>query len=93
MAKNLQLILEISATYSLVGYPLADNWLPIFRLCAQCVISKNNVNSVPCDAVFVFIFFKTVYQWNNYYIRFCDIRNISAFGRADNTHLDLAYSG
>ena len=40
LAKNLQLILEIGETYRLVTYLLADNWL-IFRLCAQCMISKN----------------------------------------------------
>ena len=39
--KSLQLILEISATYSLVTYLLTDNW-PICRLCVQCMISNNN---------------------------------------------------
>ena len=41
LAKSLQLILEISATYMyrLVSYLLADNWL-ICRLHAQCIISN-----------------------------------------------------
>ena len=43
-AKSLQLILEISAIYRLVSYLLADNWL-ICRLCAQCMISNNSINS------------------------------------------------
>ena len=48
MAKILQSILEISTTCRLV----------ICRLCAQCMISKSNVKSVPCDGVFVVIYFK-----------------------------------
>ena len=61
--KGLQLILEISATYSLVTYLLTDNW-PICRLCMQCMISNNNIVSiqVPCNGVFVVIFFKTMYN-------------------------------
>ena len=61
LAKSLSLILEISTTYRLVSYLLADNWL-ICRLCAQCMISKSNVNSVLCDRVFVIIYFKTMYS-------------------------------
>ena len=41
LAKSLQLIVEISTTYRLVSYLLADNWL-MCRLCAQCTISNNN---------------------------------------------------
>ena len=37
LAKSLQLILEISATYRLVSYLLVSNWL-ICRLRAQCMI-------------------------------------------------------
>ena len=37
-------ILEISATYRLVSYLLANNYL-IYRLRAQCMISKANINS------------------------------------------------
>ena len=44
LAKRPQLVLEISVTYRLVNYLLADNWL-IFRLCAQCMFSNNNINS------------------------------------------------
>ena len=44
LAKSLQLTLEICATYRLVSYLLADSRL-IRRLRAQCMISKNNVNS------------------------------------------------
>ena len=44
LAKGLQQILEISATYRLVSYLLADKWL-ICRLCVQCLISNNNNNS------------------------------------------------
>ena len=44
LAKGVQLILEISATYRLVTYPLVDNRL-ICRLRAQCMISNNNINS------------------------------------------------
>ena len=40
LAESLELILEISATYRLVSYLLADNWL-ICRLCVQCMISNN----------------------------------------------------
>ena len=61
--KGPQLILEISATYSLVTYLLTDNW-PICWLCVQCMISNNNIVSiqVPCDGVFVVIFFKTMHN-------------------------------
>ena len=31
---------------------------PFSALHAQCMISKGNVNSVTCNSVFVFIFFK-----------------------------------
>ena len=60
LAKSLQLILEIGATYRLVSYLLPDNWL-ICRLRAQCMISINSISiQVPCEGVFVAIFFKTM---------------------------------
>ena len=61
LAMILQLILEISTTYRLVSYLLADNWL-ICRLHAQCMISKSNVKLVQRDGVFVVIYFKTMYN-------------------------------
>ena len=75
LAKSLQLILEISATYRLVSYLLADTWL-ICRLRAQCMISKSNVKSVPYDGVFVVIYSKTMYN-KTIIIRFgfCNIWN------------------
>ena len=42
LAKSLQLILEINATYRLVSYLL--DW-PISRMRAQCMISNKNINS------------------------------------------------
>ena len=64
LAKSLQLILEISAL--------------IYRLRAQCMIS--NKIQVPCDGVFVVIFFKTMY---NKTIRFgfCDILQSQGLGK------------
>ena len=44
LAKSLQLILEISATYTLVSDMLADNGLAC-RLHAQCMISSIDINS------------------------------------------------
>ena len=75
LAKSLQLILEISATYRLVSYLLAGDWL-ICRLCMQCMISKSNVKLVLWDGVFVVIYFKTMYK-NTIIVRFgfCDILN------------------
>ena len=61
LAQSLQLVLEINATLRLVNYQLANNCL-ICRLGAQCMILNNNVKSVPCDGVFVAIFFKTMYN-------------------------------
>ena len=48
LAKRVQIILEISATYRLVSYMclLSDKWL-ICRLCAQCMISDfSSINNV-----------------------------------------------
>ena len=101
LAKSLQLILEISATYRLVSYLLADNWL-ICRLHAQCMISNNNINSgrLLCDSVFVVIFFKTMYNKTIIKFGFCDILKNQGLGNchqprpsADNTYLDLDYPG
>ena len=80
LAKCPQLILEISPTYRLVSYLLADNWL-VWRLRAQCKISKNNVNSVPCDGVFVAIIFKTTYNKTIIRFSFCNILNNRGHGK------------
>ena len=54
LARSLQLISEISATYCLVCYLPADSWL-ICRLHTQCMISKSNVKifSMYSNGVFV----------------------------------------
>ena len=59
--ESLQLILEISTTYRLVTYLLTDNW-PIWRLSACNAWFPITITSiqVPCDSVFVVIFFKTI---------------------------------
>ena len=46
------------------------------------MISKSNVRSVPCDGVFVVIYFKTMYNKKKI-IRFgfCDIRNNQGLGK------------
>ena len=49
LAESLQLTLEISATYRLVGYLLADNWL-ICRLRVQCMISNKKVSVLVLSA-------------------------------------------
>ena len=66
LVKSLQLILEISATYRLVNYLLADN-------CARNALFPRAM-SKPCDGLYVVIYFKTMYKT---IIRrsFCDIRN------------------
>ena len=59
--------------------------------------SKSNVKSVPCNCVFVVIYLKTMYNKTIITFGVCDIRNnqglVPAFGSADNTYLDLDYSG
>ena len=80
LAKSLQLILEISATYRLVSYLLADNWL-ICRLRAKCMISTNNINSGSRHGVFVIIFFKTMYNKTTIRFSFCDILNNQGLGK------------
>ena len=86
LAKNLQLILEISATYRVVSYLLADNWL-ICRLCAQCMISMSNVKLCPCilsmrRCVCRYSFRNNVYC-DKKLIRFglCNIRNNQGLGK------------
>ena len=71
------------------------------------MISINNkfyiTIQVPCDGVFVVIFFKTMYNKMIIRFGFCDIQNnqglgtlwllsASALGSTDNTYLDLDYS-
>ena len=79
----------------------ADNWL-ICRLCAQCMIYNNNINSGSLRR-FVVVSVKTIYNKTIISFGFCDILNnhkvsvslsviSSAFGSAINTYLDLDYS-
>ena len=83
LAESLELSLEISATYRLVSYLLADNWL-ICRLCVQCMISIDNKFytsiQVPCEGVFVIIFFKTMCKKTGIRFGFCDIQNNQGLG-------------
>ena len=83
LAESLELSLEISATYRLVSYLLADNCL-ICRLCVQCMISIDNKFyisiQVPCEGVFVIIFFKTMCKKTVIRFGFCDIQNNQGLG-------------
>ena len=79
---NEQLILEIRATYRLVSFLLADNWL-ICRLREQCKISNNNINSGSLRRCVCRHFLQ-----NNIYIYktiirfgFCDILNNQGRGK------------
>ena len=74
LAEILQLILEISATYRLVSYLLADNWL-IWGLRPQCMILITMSIQVPWDGLFVVVFFKTMYNKTIIRFSFCDILN------------------
>ena len=68
LAKGLQLILEISATYS-----LADNYSVS---CARNAWFRITISiQVPCDGVFFFIFFKTMYNKTIIRFGFCNILN------------------
>ena len=80
---------------------LAGNWL-ICRLCAQCMIYNNNINSGSLRR-FVVVFVKTIYNKTIISFAFCDILNNhkvsvslsvinSAFGWAINAYLDLDYT-
>ena len=80
---------------------LAGNWL-ICRLCAQCMIYNNNINSGSLRR-FVVVFVKTIYNKTIISFAFCDILKnhkvsvslsviSSAFRSAINTYLDLDYS-
>ena len=71
LTKSVQLIMEINVTYRLVGDLLADNSL-MCRLQGQCMIFKNNINSVSLRVV---IFFKTMYNKTIITFNFCDILN------------------
>ena len=83
----------ISTTLRLVSNLPANNWL-IYRLPAQCMISKSNVKRVPFDDLFVVIFFKSVNKTVNR-LGFCDIRKnqLKVLPAELNTCLDLDYSG
>ena len=80
LAESLQLILEISANFRLVSYVLADNWL-ISRMRAQCMISNKNSIQVPCEGVFVVIFFKTMSNKTIILFGFCDTLNNQGLGK------------
>ena len=80
LAKSLQLILEISATYRLVSYLLAAyNWL-ICRLCTQWFPITVSIQ-VPWDGVFVIIFFRTMYNKTIIRFGFYDILNNQSLGK------------
>ena len=101
---SLLLIFEISTTCRLVSYLLTDNLL-VCRLRAQCIISNNNINSGSLRWCVCRYFL----QNNVIIIKqlldsrgFCDILNNQGLGQcyqpqpsasADNTYLDLDYSG
>ena len=64
------------------------------------MISKGYVKQLSVRAVFVVIFFKTMYDKTIIRFRFCDIRNnqglskcCQGYDSADNIYLDLDYSG
>ena len=81
LAKSLQLILEISTTYRLVSYLLADNWL-ISRLCTQCMMSNNNINLGSLQRyVCCYFFIKTMYNKTIIRFGFCDILNNQGLGK------------
>ena len=80
---------------------LADNWL-ICRLCAQCMIYNNNINSGSLRR-FVVVLVKTIYNKTIISFGFCDILDnhkvsvslsviSSVFGSAINSYIDLDYS-
>ena len=53
LAKSLQFFWEITATYRLICYLLADNWLISITIMSI---------QVPCDSVFLVISFKAMYD-------------------------------
>ena len=71
MAKSLQLILEIIATYRVLSHLLDDLRLKC-RLRAQCTISKSNC--ISCDSVFILISISIMYNTTIIRFGFCDIR-------------------
>ena len=79
LAMILPLILEISTTYRLASYLLADNWL-ICRLHTQCMISKCDVKLVRCDGVFVIIQMYTMYNKTVIGFSVCDMQNNQGLG-------------
>ena len=62
--------MEISATYGIVSYLLVDNWL---RSARNAWFPRAMWNCVPCNGVFVIIFFETMYVKKNFRLGFCDI--------------------
>ena len=94
MAKSLQLILEISATYRLLSYLLDDLW-PKCRLHAQCMIYNGDFfRAILCLSLSPFQ--KCIIQQllDSTFVICGKIKvSASAFGSADNTYFDLDYSG
>ena len=81
LAKSLQLILEITATYRLVSYLVADNWL-ICRLRTQCMLSNNNINLGSLQrCVCRYFFIKTMYNKTVIRYGFWDILNNEGPGK------------
>ena len=80
LAKSLQLIFEISATYRLVSYLLAHNWL-ICRLRAQCMIYNNRVYSGPLRRCVCCYFLQTMYNETIIRFGFCNIINNQGLGK------------
>ena len=75
LATSLQLILEISATYRLAIVCYLSGWahtMPNFQ--------EESVKSIPCDGVFVAIYFKRMYNKTIIRFGFGDIRNNQGLG-------------
>ena len=82
-----------------ISYLIADNWL-ICRLCAQCMISNNNINSGSLRRCVCHYFLQNnVLLTNIIRFSFSDIPNFQGHGKClaffstDNTYLDLDFSG
>ena len=93
LAKSVQLILQISTTYRLVSYLLADNWL----ICRLRAVAHNewfptsSAKCVLCEAVHVVIFLKTVYNKTIFWIWFlwCPSTAISRTVVGKNVHATI----
>ena len=72
---------EISATYRLVSYLLADNWLICMLRPIHDFQQQYQLRFLACDGVFVVIFSKTMYNKTIIRFRFCDILNNQSLGK------------